>query len=144
MGRILVGEDGKPGRSSTSTNDDYVKKVRAGIRGNRRLTVREVAGEVSISIEYWFQIFTENLQMRRFSAKFVPRLLTDRKRTVLKSVRTCLSMQQSTHFSELSPSRHFPVSQTSNNIERTSYPNHSEKREKRTARHYGKCVPGAF
>jgi len=47
------------------------------IRGNRHLTVREVADEVSISIGSCHQIFTEKLQMRRVSAKFVPRLLTD-------------------------------------------------------------------
>jgi len=46
------------------------------IRGNR-LTVREVADEVGISIVSYHQIFTEKLQMRRVSAQFVPRLLTD-------------------------------------------------------------------
>jgi len=47
------------------------------IRGNRRLTVREVADEVSISKGSCNQIFTEKLQMRRVSAKFIPHLLTD-------------------------------------------------------------------
>ena len=74
---MLVGEDPRPGRPSTSTNDDHVERVRAVIRVNRRLTVREDADEVGISIGSCRQIFTENLQMRRVSAKFVPRLLTD-------------------------------------------------------------------
>jgi transcriptional regulator with XRE-family HTH domain len=43
------------------------------IRGNRRLTVREVADEVGIS----HQNYVQKLQMRRVSAKFVPRLLTE-------------------------------------------------------------------
>jgi len=47
------------------------------IRGNRRLTVREVADEVGISIGFSHQIFTEKIEMRRVSAKFVPRFLTD-------------------------------------------------------------------
>jgi len=47
------------------------------IRGNHRLTVREVADEGGIRIGSCHQIFTEKLQMRRVSAKFVPRLLTD-------------------------------------------------------------------
>ena len=34
--RISVGEDPKPGRPSTSTNDDHAGTVRAVIRGNRR------------------------------------------------------------------------------------------------------------
>jgi len=76
-GRISVGEDPRPGRPSTSTNDNHVNRARAVIRGNRRLTAREVADEVGISIGSCPQIFTEKLQMRRVSAKFVTRLLTD-------------------------------------------------------------------
>jgi len=76
-GRMSVGEDPRPGRPSTSTDDDHVDRVRAVIRGNRRLTVREFADEMGISIGSWHQILTEKLQMPRVSAKFVPRLLTD-------------------------------------------------------------------
>jgi len=47
------------------------------VLGNHRLTVREVSDEVGISIGFCHQIFTEKLQMRRVSAKFVPRFLTD-------------------------------------------------------------------
>jgi hypothetical protein len=36
-GRTSVGEDRRPGRPSTSTNDGYVERVRVVIRGNRRL-----------------------------------------------------------------------------------------------------------
>jgi hypothetical protein len=50
VGRMSVGEDPKPGRPSTPTNDDHVERVRAVIRVNRRLTVREVAEEVGISL----------------------------------------------------------------------------------------------
>jgi len=74
---MSVGEDPGPGRPSTSTNDDHVERVRAVIRGNRRLTVRNVADEVGIIIGSCHQNFTEKLQMRRVSAKFLPRLLTD-------------------------------------------------------------------
>ena len=74
---MSVGEDPRPGRPSTSTNDDSVERVLAVIRGNRRLTVREVADEVGIIIGSCHQIFIEKYQMRRISAKFVPRLLTD-------------------------------------------------------------------
>ena len=34
-GSISVGEDPRPGRRSTSTNDDHVESVRAVVRGNR-------------------------------------------------------------------------------------------------------------
>ena len=73
---MSFGEDSRPGRPSTATNDDHVERVRAVIRGSCRLTVREVADEVDMSIGSCHQIFTEKLQMHRVSAKFVPRLLT--------------------------------------------------------------------
>jgi len=74
---MSVGEDRWPGRPSSSTNDDHFEIFRAVKRGNRRLTVQEVADELGISIESCHQIFTEKLQMRRVSAKFVLRLSTD-------------------------------------------------------------------
>ena len=76
-GRISVGEDPRPGRPSTSTDNDHVERVCAVICGNHRLTVREVANEVGISIGSCHKILTEKLQMHHVSAKFVPRLLTD-------------------------------------------------------------------
>jgi AraC-like DNA-binding protein len=65
------------GWPSTSKTDDNVAKVREVIRLNRRLTVREVAEEVSISKTMCHEILTENLGMHRFAAKFVSHLLTD-------------------------------------------------------------------
>jgi len=47
------------------------------IRGNHRLSVREVADEVGISLGSCHQIFTEQFQIRRVGAKFVPRWLID-------------------------------------------------------------------
>jgi len=77
-GRTLVDDDDpRSGRPSTSKSDDNVAKVREVIRSNRRLTVREVAEEVSISKTVCHEIITENLSMHRIAAKFVPRLLTD-------------------------------------------------------------------
>jgi methylphosphotriester-DNA--protein-cysteine methyltransferase len=66
---MSVGEDPRPGRLSTTTNDDYVERVCAVIRVNRPSTLREVADEVSISIGSCHQMFTEKLQMRLVSAK---------------------------------------------------------------------------
>ena len=53
-----VGENHRPGRLSTSTNDDHVHRVHAVVPGNRRLTGREVADEVGIIIGSFRQIFT--------------------------------------------------------------------------------------
>ena len=46
-GRTSVDEDPRSGRPSTSKTDDNVVKAREVIRSNRRLTVRDVAEEVS-------------------------------------------------------------------------------------------------
>jgi len=54
---MSVGVDPRPGRPSTSATDDHVERVRAVIRGNPRLTVREVADEVGVSIGSCHQIF---------------------------------------------------------------------------------------
>ena len=91
---MLVGEDPRPGQLSTSTNDDHVQRVRAVIRGNCVLTVRELADEVGISIGSCHQILTEKIQMRPVSAKFVPRLLTDdQKENRVEISRNCLPMK---------------------------------------------------
>lgn len=76
-GRTSIEDDPKPGRPSTSTNDDHVEKVHAVIRENRRLTVREVSKEVGICKSSCHTILTEKLKMHRVDAKFMPRLLTD-------------------------------------------------------------------
>ena len=43
---------------------------------DRRITVRELAGEVGVSIGSVHTILTADLGLRRMSAKFVPKLLT--------------------------------------------------------------------
>jgi hypothetical protein len=57
------GEDPRPGRTSASTNNNHIEIVRAVIRGNRLLTVREAAGEVDFSKGSCHEIFTEKRQM---------------------------------------------------------------------------------
>ena len=76
-GRTSVEDDPKSGRDSTSMADGHVEKVLAAIRQNRRPTVRQVAEELGIYKSSCHLILTDKLQMRRFAAKFVPRLLTD-------------------------------------------------------------------
>jgi len=76
-GRTSVDDDPRSGRPSTSKTDDNVAKVREVIRSNRRLTVREVAEQVSISKTVCHEILTENSSMHLIATKFVPRLLTD-------------------------------------------------------------------
>ena len=62
-----------PGRSSTFHTEETVGCVREIIRADRRLTIREVAEKVRIALDTCQKILTEDLRMRRVTAKFVPR-----------------------------------------------------------------------
>ena len=75
-GRRFFEDDTRSGRLSTSHTEETVARVLEIIRADRRLTIREVAEEVRIAFGTCQKILTEDLQMRRVTAKFVPCLLT--------------------------------------------------------------------
>ena len=75
-GRRSFEDDPRPGRPSPSHTEETVARVWEIIRTDRRLTIREVAEDVGIAFRTCQKILTEDLQMRRVSVKFVPRLLT--------------------------------------------------------------------
>ena len=56
------------------------------MRENRRLTVQEIVAEVGISTSSVHCILTENLNLRRVSAKFVPKLLTEQQKELRKKI----------------------------------------------------------
>ncbi|UYV81250.1 hypothetical protein LAZ67_20000473 [Cordylochernes scorpioides] len=74
-GREDVNDEERAGRPSTSTTDEKIIEVEKMILANRRITVREVAEDLSISIGSRHSIFINDLGMRRVAAKFVPKLL---------------------------------------------------------------------
>ena len=63
------------GRPSTSTTDENIYEVKKIVLVNRRITVREVAKDLSISIGPCHSIFTNDLDMTGVIAKFVQKLL---------------------------------------------------------------------
>ncbi|UYV63026.1 hypothetical protein LAZ67_2002885 [Cordylochernes scorpioides] len=65
----------RAGRMSTSTTDEKINEVEKMILTNRRITVREVAEDLNISIGSCHSIFINDLGIRRVAAKFVPKLL---------------------------------------------------------------------
>lgn len=75
-GRTSVDSEPRSGRPSTSRNETVIEQVRTLVMEDRRITVRELANEIGVSIGSVHSIFTEDLGMRRVSAKFVPKLLT--------------------------------------------------------------------
>jgi hypothetical protein len=66
--------------TSTVRTKETTDHVNAVIRGNRRLTIREIADELNLSFSTRQVILTQDLRMRRVSEKLVPRLLTQDQR----------------------------------------------------------------
>lgn len=74
-GREDANDEPRSGRPSTSTTDENVQAVKKIVLENRRITIREVAEDVGISLGSCHEIFSNVLGMRRVSAKFVLKLL---------------------------------------------------------------------
>lgn len=66
----------RSGRPQTARNAAVVERVKNLVRGDRCLTVREIAEEVGISKVSAHEILRSDLYMRRVAAKFVPKLMS--------------------------------------------------------------------
>ena len=64
--------DERPGRPLANRNSVMIDKVRALLKSDRRLTIRELAEEAEISVGSCRAIVTQELGMRRIAAKYVP------------------------------------------------------------------------
>ena len=67
--------DHRSRRPSTSRTNQNVERVRQKVRTDHHLTVRMIADELGMNSERVWRIITEDLGMRKISAKMVPRLL---------------------------------------------------------------------
>ena len=74
-GREEVNDDTRPERPSTSTTNENTVAVKKIVMENRRITIREVAEHVGISVGSCHAIFSNILGLKRVAAKFVPKLL---------------------------------------------------------------------
>jgi hypothetical protein len=89
-GWVSVEDDEHSGRPSTNKTIENVKKFENSIHEDRCQIIHELADTVGISYGVYQKILTENLNMRRFSTKFVPTLLTsDQKQW---HINTCLEL----------------------------------------------------
>ena len=68
-GHTSVDSDARSGKPSTSRDDELVDQVRTSVMQDHRVTVRELAEEVEISTGSVHSILTDDLSMRRVSAK---------------------------------------------------------------------------
>jgi hypothetical protein len=76
-GQVSVEDVERSGRPSTSKRTENVEIIGELIHEDRCRTIRELADTVGISYGVCQEIITENLNMRRIAAKFVPRVFTN-------------------------------------------------------------------
>jgi histone-lysine N-methyltransferase SETMAR len=76
-GETSIEDSLRSGRPPTGRTDENVENVRKIVSENRRNTITEIAGRLGLSYGTCQRILTEDLNMRRISAKFVPRLHTE-------------------------------------------------------------------
>jgi len=87
-GRDSVDDNPRSGRPPTRKTEDCSARVRELIRANQRLTIREHSVEVGVSYGTYQAILTQDLNMRRGTAKFVLRILTAEQKEWRLSVAT--------------------------------------------------------
>ncbi|GBP28367.1 Histone-lysine N-methyltransferase SETMAR [Eumeta japonica] len=92
-GRTSTSDAERSGRSKEVITPEIVDKIHEMILDDRRMKVRELVHAVGISTERVHHILHEYLDMRKLSAKWVPRLLTlDHKRNRVTTSKECLAM----------------------------------------------------
>ena len=71
----------RPGRPKTVTNPEIIDKIHELILEDRRISAKSIAEQLGISRERVVSIIHEDLDMRKLSAKWVPKCLNaDKKR----------------------------------------------------------------
>src|SRR5436190_23148743 len=75
-GRKSLGDDERSGRPKTAITDENIAKVHEMVLDDRRIKVREIAEVMKMSKESVCHILNQHLDMRKLSARWVPRLLT--------------------------------------------------------------------
>jgi len=76
-GRQSVGDDVRAGAPHTAITDENISQVETCILADRRVTVREIANELSLSVGSVETIIHEHLKFSKVSARWVPKQLTD-------------------------------------------------------------------
>jgi len=75
-GRTSTVNDDRSGRPSTATTPSKVEQVRTAVNQDHCCTIHHLCAEVGTGYGSCQRILTEQLNMHRIAAKFVPRVLT--------------------------------------------------------------------
>jgi len=70
----------RPGRPKTVTTLEFIDQIHELILEYRRISAKSIAEQLGISRERVGSIINKDLDMWKFSAKWVPKLTTDQKR----------------------------------------------------------------
>ena len=76
-GRKSVDDDERSGGPSASTTPENVAKVGEAIPADRRQSIHDLCEVIGLSYGTVLRILADNLNTRRISARFLPRLLSD-------------------------------------------------------------------
>mgnify|MGYP003546937451 CR=1 FL=1 len=94
-GRQSLEDDERSGRPTTSGCQENVKVIEEVILGDRCLTIREIAAITGVSKSQVHRIMSEELHMRKLTARWVPRLLNNDQKANRKSA--CQELLQLVH-----------------------------------------------
>jgi histone-lysine N-methyltransferase SETMAR len=90
-GHTSLEDDPREGCPKSATTPEIIEQVHDMVSDDRRMKVREIAETIGISKERVGYILHEELDMKKFCARLVPRVLTaDQKRTRMKISKQCL------------------------------------------------------
>ncbi|GBP37708.1 Putative uncharacterized protein FLJ37770 [Eumeta japonica] len=76
QGRESCEDDPRPGRPVTVVTEENVRKIEKLVLADRRIKLWQIAEELHISKERVEEIIHEHVNMRKISARWVPKMLT--------------------------------------------------------------------
>lgn len=92
-GRTSTDDIKRSGRPKEAVTPEIVDKIHELVLNDRRMKIREIAKDTGISTERVYHVLHEYLDMRKLSARWVPRLLTkDHMRNRMTISKECLAM----------------------------------------------------
>jgi len=92
-GEMSCEDQPRSGRPSTCRNDENLERFHNTINADHRQTIGEISEITGLSWSLFQRMLTEDLNMKRVSTKFIPRLLTeDKKKT--NCVNVCYDLRE--------------------------------------------------